>query len=48
LRLNFTKKKQYNLDQIDGLFNKIDNPTLLNTKEKNDINEMLGLFEFSY
>jgi hypothetical protein len=31
-KLDFTKGKQYNLIQLDDWFNKIDNPTSLNTE----------------
>jgi hypothetical protein len=37
LKLNFTRGKKYNTDQISNWFNKIDNPTSLNIEQKNDI-----------
>jgi hypothetical protein len=48
LKLDFTKNKKYNLVQLDSWFNKIDNQTSLNTEQKNDIDEMLSFFEYSY
>jgi hypothetical protein len=48
LKLNFTRGKKYNTDKISDWFNKIDNPTLLHTEQKNDIIYMLSFFEFSY
>jgi hypothetical protein len=48
LKLDFTRGKKYNSNQIDGWFNKIDNPTSLNTEQKNVIIDLLSFFEFSY
>jgi hypothetical protein len=48
LKLDFTRGKKYYTDQISDWFNKIDNPTSLNTEQKNDINDMLSFFKFSY
>jgi hypothetical protein len=47
-KLDFARGKKYNSDQVDGWFDKIDNPTSLNPEQKNDIIDMLSFFEFSY
>jgi hypothetical protein len=39
---------KYNVKQVDDWFNKIDNPTSLNTGLKDDIKEMLSFLEYSY
>jgi hypothetical protein len=46
LKLDFTRGKKYNTYQISDWFNKIENPSSLNTELKNDINQMLSFFEF--
>jgi hypothetical protein len=48
LKLDFTKAKQHNSDQISDWFNKIDNQTSLHTEQKNDIIDLLSFFEYSY
>jgi hypothetical protein len=46
--LDFTQGKDYNVKQVNDLFNNISNPSVSDTKLKKEIISMLGSFEFSY
>jgi hypothetical protein len=48
LKLDFSKGKIYNVKQVNDWFSKILNQILSNTERKDNIIEMLSLFEFFY